>query len=366
MSSVYLYNFDYNILMEKYLAAIGAFPGIKTAHWQKLIAHFSTLDRAWVASYGELKKTGLEEKWIKDFFEYRDQADPEEILLHLKENEIDIVSIYDDGYPQILKEIYNPPFILYQKGRYLEQDNRAVAIVGSRKGTDYGKRVTFDIARSLAEAGVTIVSGLAVGLDTEAHKGALAGGGRTIAILANGLDQIYPASNTALAQEIIKNGCLFSEQPFGMPPLKQNFPARNRIISGLSEGVLITEADEKSGTLHTASFALEQNRQIYAVPGPVYNPLAKGPNSLLKHGAKAVTEANDILEDYGLEKVRQNLEPEGEEEELIYGALKDDNLHIDEIARRTGRQTSEISKTLTLMELRGKIKHLGGMVYTLC
>lgn len=347
------------------MAAFGAVPNIKTEHWQKLTAYFENLEMAWKATAGELRRAGLNDKWINNFIACRADLSPEMILSKLNEHGIKLVPITGDNYPQFLKEIYNPPFLLYQRGDYLKSDDQAIAIVGSRRGTDYGKRITFEVAKELAKSGVTVISGLAIGLDTEAHKGALAGGGRTIAVLANGLERIYPSSNTALGNEIARHGCLLSEQPLGMPPLKQNFPARNRLISGLSQGVLVSEAGENSGTLHTASFALEQNRQIYAVPGPVYNPLAKGPNNLLKKGAKAVTEAGDILEDFGLETTTEIIVPVGEDEELIFQLLKDENLHIDDIARRSKKASGEISKVLTMMEIKGKIRHLGGMVYSL-
>lgn len=351
--------------MEKYLAAIGAFPGIKFDHWRKLTSYFKNLEEAWRAPISELLKADLAPEFVDGFAKFREEVDPVDIFLSYKNNGISVISINSTGYPNSLKEIYNPPFVIYAKGALRPEDENAIGIVGSRKGTDYGKRATFDIAKGLAEAGITVISGLALGLDTEAHKGALAGGGRTIAVLANGLKRVYPSSNQALATKIITNGCLISEQPFEMPPLRQNFPARNRIISGLSRGILVTEAGDRSGTLHTASFALEQNRQIYAVPGPIYNPLAKGPNNLLKNGAKAVTEADDILEDFGIEKTILEIIPEGEDEVLIFDTLKNENLQINEIVRRTKRPSGEISKILTMMEIKGKVRHLGGMVYSL-
>jgi DNA processing protein len=355
----------YTYVMEKYWASLALVPGIKTEHWQKINACFSNPKEAWESRRGDLLSAGLSGKWIENFFDAKGKINPKKVEESLIRNKISIIKKTDASYPQQLKEIYHPPFLLYVKGNLLESDENSIAIVGSRKGTDYGKRATFEIAKELTNNNITVVSGLALGLDTEAHKGAIAEGGRTIAVLANGLDQIYPTSNTSLAHQIIKNGCLISEQPLGTPALKHNFPARNRIISGLSQGVLITEAGENSGTLHTASFALEQNRQIYAIPGPIYNPLAKGPNNLLKNGAKAVTCAQDILEDFGIEKNVVKLKPKGPDEEMIFDILKDENLHIDEITKRTDKSSAEISKILTMMEIKEKVKHLGEMVYTL-
>ncbi|MBW6431642.1 DNA-processing protein DprA [Patescibacteria group bacterium] len=351
--------------MKKYWVAFGSVPNIRSEHWQKIIAYFPTLKDAWLSKTGDLLSAGLGERWIDNLSIHRDTTDPDKLLEGLERDNIEVINITEDKYPSNLKEIYSPPFLIYIKGELKESDVNSIAIVGSRKGTDYGKRATFEIAKELGKSGVTVVSGLALGLDTEAHKGALSGSGRTIAVLANGLKTIYPTSNTNLGKAIINNGCLISEQPPDMPALRQNFPARNRIISGLSLGTLITEAGEHSGTLHTASFAIEQNRQIYAIPGPIYNPLAKGPNNLLKNGAKAVTESSDILEDFGIENKVVILKPKGPEEEMIFNILKNENLHIDEITKQSELEPAEISKTLTMMEISGKVRHLGGMIYSL-
>jgi DNA processing protein len=212
--------------------------------------------------------------------------------------EVRTLRFEDKEYPSNLKEIHNPPPVLYIIGKLLSEDDNAIAVVGSRRCTEYGRRVTGDLAGKLAEAGVTIVSGLALGIDTIAHKEAVKRGTRTIAVLANGLDMIYPPENKILADRILKNGAIISEYPIGTEPLKQNFPARNRIISGLSRGILLTEATDKSGTLHTVNFGIEQNRDIYAVPGPVDSPLSVLPNEFIKKGAKAITCGEDILEDF--------------------------------------------------------------------
>ncbi len=351
--------------MDKYLAALASFPKIRTEHWQKIAGYFPSFRTAWYASSSDLLQANLSETWINNFLDFRAQVDPVEVERVLRENRIRIISLRDGDYPRLLKEIYNPPYVIYIRGQLLPEDENSIAIVGSRKGSDYGRRATAEIAEALARAGISVISGLALGLDAEAHIGALRGGGRTIAVLANGLESFYPRSNQHLAEQIIENGCIISEQPCGMPPLKQNFPARNRIISGLSQGVLVTEAGANSGTLHTASFALEQNRQLYAIPGPIYNPLAKGPNELLKNGAKAVTSADDILEDFGVAVEHEMPAPTNDEEKVIFDLLSDQSLHIDEILAHTGWQAGTAGKVLTLMELQGKVRHLGGMVYAL-
>lgn len=351
--------------MKEYWIGFNSVPGMKSIYWQKILSYFPDLRTAWSSSEGEILKAGISGEWVPCFFNFKRNNEPKKLYEIVQRNKIDIITFVDKNYPESLKEIYSPPYVLYIKGELKNEDINAIAIVGSRKGTDYGKRATFEISSDLARSKITIVSGLALGLDTEAHKGAIAGSGRTIAVLANGLDTIYPTSNTNLTKKILENGCVISEQPIGMPALKQNFPARNRIISGLSLGVMVTEAGESSGTLHTASFAIEQNKQIYALPGPIYNPLSKGPNNLIKNGAKPVTSSLDILEDFGVSDDKLVTKPEGEDEKKIFEILKNDNLHIDEITQRAKAEPAEISKTLTMMEIRGKVRHLGGMVYGL-
>lgn len=348
------------------MAAFGAVPKISTVAWQRIIGYFPNLEEAWGAPARELIKAGVPEQFIVELQEFRKNNQPEEIWQKLTNNEIDIISITDENYPVWLKEIHNPPFLLYVKGELRQEDGNAIAIVGSRKCSSYGRGATNEIASGLAKAGFAIISGLAYGIDSEAHRAALNAGGRTIAVLGNGLDQVYPAENENLAKEITKNGALISEYPIGMPGLVQNFPARNRIISGLSKGVVVAEAGEKSGTIHTANFALEQNRQVYAVPGPIYSTLSAGPNRLLKMGAKAVTCAQDILEDFGIEeKISAPAVAENDDEKLIFEILKPCPKHVDEIAREAKEPVYEISQILSLMEIKGKLKHLGGMVYTI-
>lgn len=350
---------------KKYLAGFGAFRGINSIIWNKLFGYFPDIKTAWKSPIPDFIKSGMTSKVANELANHISNFDIENYYKKLERIGINIISIKDVEYPILLKEIPTPPFVIYVKGKLKPEDENAIAIVGSRKATDYGKRATAEISEELARAGITIVSGLALGLDTEAHSAAVNAGGRTIAVLANGLDTIYPIANIGLAKKILENGAIISEQPLGMPALKQNFPARNRIISGLSQGVLITEAGDKSGTLHTANFALEQNRQVYAVPGPIYNPLAHGPNMLIKSGAKAVTCAQDILEDFGIEENLIPIEPENDDERLIFSILETGAQHIDEITKKAERPPQEISRILSLMEIKGKLRHLGGMVYAL-
>jgi len=214
----------------------------------------------------------------------------------------EVLTVFDEGYPENLKNIYDPPVVLYIKGSFKKEDELSVSIVGSRKCTYYGMNMADKIAEQLASAGVTVVSGFARGIDTSAHKGALKAKGRTIAVLGSGLDNIYPVENKPLVEKIIKNGALISEFPMSMPPNKNNFPRRNRLISGLSRAVLVVEAANRSGALITADFALEQGRDVFAVPGTADRLLSMGTNSLIKQGAKLVDSAEDILEEFKIGK----------------------------------------------------------------
>lgn len=351
---------------KKYWAAFSSIPTINSKKWKILLNYFPNIQKAWEGSILDYKSSGLDDIFINKIIDFKNIKTPDRILESLDKYKIDIITIFDNNYPTNLKEIYTPPVVIYIKGKILKSDENSIAVVGSRKCTDYGRRTTEDIVGGIASSEVTIVSGLALGLDTEAHRTALNVRGRTIAVLANGLDSIYPTTNISLANKILENGCLISEQPIGMPPLKQNFPARNRIISGLSRGVLITEAGEKSGTLHTASFAIEQNRNIYAIPGPIYNPLSLGPNNLIKHGAKPVTCSEDILEDFGISCSNiKVIKPDNDNERLIFKILRTEPKHIDTIVQETNKKSDEISQIISMMEIKGKVKHLGGMIYTL-
>lgn len=349
-----------------YWAFFSHVPNINTKRWQQLLSFFPNIEDAWKGNKTDYINAGIDNNFVENLLKFKKANKPDSIIEKLDRYNVRIITIYDEEYPINLKEIYTPPYVIFVKGELIKKDEYALAVVGSRKCTDYGKRATKDIVAGVASSGITIVSGLALGLDAEAHWAALKAGGRTIAVLANGLDTVYPTTNKSLAERIIENGCIISEQPIGMPPLKQNFPARNRIISGLSKGVLISEAGERSGTLHTSSFAIEQNRNIYAIPGPIYNPLAKGPNNLIKHGAKPTTCSLDILEDFGIEETAKEKQlPENSDEKIIFEILESEPKHIDDISKETKKESHEISRIISIMEIKGKVKHLGGMVYTL-
>jgi len=285
-------------------------------------------------------------------------------------DEIKTITIKDKDYPKLLKEIKDAPEILYVRGK-LNPNEQCFAVVGTRMCSPYGKQVAFEVAGELAEAGLIIVSGLAPGIDTFAHLATLERNKRTIAVLGTGLDEksIYPQSNLKLAQRILETGgCLISEYPPGTPGSKFTFPQRNRIISGLSLGVLIVEAKQKSGALITANWAKKQGRKIFAVPGPVHSLNSRGPHYLIKTGAKLVENANDILKELNLPKITRpgRVEKgENEEENLILEALKEEALYIDKIIEKTKLSAAEVAGTLAILEIKGKVRNLGGNIYAI-
>ena len=284
--------------------------------------------------------------------------------------EIKTVSINDKNYPKLLKEIKDPPEVLFYRGELKPKEN-CFAVVGTRMSSPYGKQVALEIAGDLAEAGLIIVSGLAPGIDTFAHQAAVERGKRTIAVLGTGLDEksIYPQSNLKLAKKILETGgCLISEYPPGTPGSKFTFPNRNRIISGLSLGVLVVEAKQKSGALITAHYAFEQKRKVFAVPGPIHSLNSKGCHYLIKKGAKLVENANDILKELNLPYSTSGvdyLRGENEEENLILGALKEEALDVDKIIERTKLSAAKVASTLAILEIKGKVRNLGGNTYAI-
>ncbi len=292
---------------------------------------------------------------------------------------IKIISIFDKNYPENLKSIYDAPLYFYVKGELADSDNISLAVVGSRRASIYGLRSAEDISFELASKGLTIVSGLARGIDTAAHKGALkASGGRTIAVLGNGLAKIYPPENTDIAEKIIAgNGCIISECPISSPPDKINFPKRNRIISGLSMGVLVVEAAKRSGALITADFALNENREVFAMPGKVDSLTSQGTHALIKEGAKLVENGDDILMEF-TDKISNYLKNSGtvikknpapqldKAENDVYKVLdKDEPLHIDEIVSRSNLNVNQTSGVLVKLQLKRLIKELPGKKYIL-
>lgn len=356
-----------------YLLALHSINGLGPIRLKALVDYFQQdFEAAWEGSSKELLSIGIPRNVVSLLEETRKKLDPENYAESIKKSGINWVTIFDEDYPNLLKEIYDPPLVLYFKGELPKNFNRSIAVVGTRKVSGYGKLVTEKFAYSLAEAGLVVVSGLARGVDTIAHRVTVAAKGKTVAVLGGGLNKIFPPENIALAMEIAKGfGAVVSEFPPDNPSLAGNFPARNRIISGLSRGVLVTEAAEDSGSLITAKCALEQGRDVFAIPGPITSDLSKGPALLLKQGARLVTEPEEILEELGLERMRneeckmQNVQL-SEVEERILQCLSNENKHIDEICRDSNLSIAAVSASLIKMEIQGLVKNLGGGSYVKC
>lgn len=329
----------------KYCIWLSSVPGVGCKSCLNLIRYFGSAENVYQCSYSELIASGtVREQTAKNISEHRNLESIDNYLKIVKENGIKVYTINGTEYPENLKNIYDPPPVLYVKGELVREDALAVAIVGSRKASEYGLKAAQRIASRLAELGITIVSGMALGIDSAAHRGALAANGRTVAVFGCGLKYVYPMSNYRLSQEIQKNGALISEYPFDTEAFAPQFPARNRIISGMSLGVIVVEAGEKSGSLITADFALEQGREVFAVPGNISSPNSKGTNTLIKNGAKLVSNIEDIIEELNLNIVykdkinvnnNENLDISIEESRIL-AFLKGKEGDKDEIAAATG------------------------------
>jgi DNA processing protein len=352
-----------------YFIALSAAPGIGPARFALLVKHFKTAENVWKASDKTLEKI-LTPALFKKFTSFRQSFDIETYLNKIKEKSIKIIPIEDNNYPRLLKEISDPPPVLYVKGQ-IPTGERFLAVVGARKMTSYGRQVTEILARDLVASGFTIVSGLARGVDSYSHRVTVGNKGKTVAVLGGGLDKVYPQENVALANEIAEgSGAVISEYPLGMGSVPGNFPARNRIISGLSLGVLVTEAGEESGSLITTGCAAEQGREVFAVPGPMYSKLAKGPAQLIKQGAKLVMNVEDILEELQLEpnvshQISSEVKADSPEEQVILEVLRDGPVHVDEITRAAKFPAAKVGSILSLMEIKGQVKSLGSGNYSL-
>ncbi len=355
---------------KKFWVGFNIVRGIGPAKVRALLQHFGDLERAWEADPGVLQAIGLDRRAIDSLVETRAQLDLDAEMERLAAQSIQAITWDDPAYPPRLLQIPDPPPTLYVKGELLPADEWAVAAVGTRRASVYGKTVTERLVTDLAINHITIVSGLARGIDGQAHRAALEAGGRTIAVLGSGLDVIYPAEHRRLAQEILENGALISEYSLGTRPEASNFPPRNRIISGLSLGVLVVEAGQKSGALITTDYAADQGRDVFAVPGNILAPNSKGTNRLIQDGAKLVMGAEDVLEELNLMMVVQQIEvqaavPENETEALLLQYLSHEPVHVDDIGRQAGLPIADVTSNLALMELKGMVRQVGGMSYIL-
>lgn len=355
----------------KYWLALNNIDGLGPSHHQRLLRYFrGDIERAWNSRRHDLELLGFSEKIIQNFLQTQRNFDVTTQMETVSKLGVKLLPISSPEYPTLLKQIHDPPPLLYMLGEIQKPDELALAVVGSRKMTSYGREVTQNLTQDLAAHGLTIVSGLALGVDACAHQAALEAGGRTIAVLGSGIDLVQPTTNTGIARNIVREGkgAVISEFPLGTQAAQFTFPRRNRIISGLSLGVLVTEAAEKSGALITVGQALEQGRDVFAVPGSIFNILSVGSHKLIKQGAKLVNSVEDVLEEIQLEsQIRQQsareVIAEGQEEEEIINILGNDELHIDAIVQRSDLQTSVVTATLTMMEMKGKVKSLGNQRY---
>lgn len=354
----------------KYWVGFNIIKGIGRVKFSQLENYFGNLEDAWQAGPAELKQAGLDTKSIQAITNWQPRISPDEEMAKLKRHGVKALTWHHPDYPGRLKEIYDHPPVLYVRGSFLPEDEWCLAVVGTRRATVYGRQVTEEIVSELVHSKITIVSGLAKGIDSIAHQSALEASGRSIAVLGCGLDIVYPAENASLARRIIEQGALVSEYPLGTRPRAEHFPRRNRIMSGLSLGVLVVEGGETSGAMITANLALEQNREVFAIPGSILSPASRGTNRLIQEGAKLVHDHTDILEELNLTAATHQLEmkeiiPSSDTESLLLKQLGAEPTHIDELCRSCGLPMATVSSTVAMMELKGLVKQVGTMNYAL-
>ncbi|MDD3487261.1 MAG: DNA-processing protein DprA [Candidatus Moranbacteria bacterium] len=351
-----------------YWHAFNCVEGFGPQTFKKLSAGFPSLEDAWRDDGGIFFQIGLNEKQVGKFLDFRKNYLPEKLYEETLKEKIYIITTNDPDYPPQLKEIGSAPPVLYIRGEKKILKNKSIAVVGSRKFTAYGQRVAENLTRDLVRAGITIVSGLALGIDGIAHQTTLSSDGLTIAVLGTGVDDqtIYPREHFNLAQNIIAGGgALLSEYPPKTPSIRQNFPARNRIMAAISLGALVIEAAEGSGSLITAEYALEFNREVFAVPGDIFSPQSAGTNALIQKGAKLVGSTANILEELNINRGQSalpltNFEPKTDEEKLIWKNLSNEPLHIDKISKMAKLDTATVASILATMEIEGVVKNIGG------
>ncbi|HOA55445.1 MAG: DNA-processing protein DprA [Acetivibrionales bacterium] len=340
----------------------------------QLLKYFGDPVLVWEADEAELRASGLcTRRTVGHLTDKTARGHAERAFESLKRCDADVITIYDSSYPELLKHIDDPPLALYCRGR-LENDSVYIAVVGSRRATWYGLDMAKRLSREMAKHGVTIVSGMARGVDSHAHRGALESGCRTVAVLGCGIDTVYPPENRGLMDEIIKHGAVISEFLPGTEPARYNFPARNRIISGISLGVTVVEAGEKSGSLITADYALEQGREVFAVPGNINSYNSTGTNKLIREGAKIVTGVGDILDELKIghnsqksynDVKKTELMKLSRDEKTIAQRLLNGPVHLDVISRECGMSVQMTSSILLMLELSGFVEQLPGNYYKL-
>jgi DNA processing protein len=353
---------------KQYWVGFNLVKGIGARRMQSLLAYFGDAASAWKAPAEMLQAAGLSARLVHTVLQVRESGVLEQTWARIEALNIQVLTWNDPSYPQRLTELDQSPPVLYMRGELCAEDEWTVAIVGTRRPTAYGKQVAEEVAGSLARQGITVVSGLARGIDAIAHHAAMTSGGRTLAVLGSGVDQIYPPEHRALAEKIMAHGAIISDYAPGTPPEAANFPPRNRIISGLSRAVVVVEAGLESGALITAAFAADQGREVFAVPGSIYAVQSKGTNILIQQGARPLLSAQDILQTLNLgmapqqQAARTALPADAVEAEL-YSILSQEPMHVDEIRAKTHIPIEKVSAALVMMELKGMVRQVGGMQY---
>ena len=371
----------------KFWVALSGIPQLGAARFRRLEGYFGDLEQAWRASASQLRDAGLDSRTAQEVASARPQLDPDDIMAKLESAGVSVANWNSGDYPPRLKQISDPPPVLYCAGEIVPQDEWSVAVVGTRNPTSYGREAAAGLSRDLASSGITVVSGLALGIDGVAHRAALECGGRTIAVVAGGLDSVYPKEHSNLFRQIRERGAVVSEHRLGVRPDPRNFPRRNRLISGMTLGTLVVEAAEGSGTRWTVQQALEQDREVFCVPGSIFSPASRFTNRMIKEGAKLVADYTDVLEELNLPEIAElrlghdqgealpdssspteysggeDLDGLDEEEGELLALVSGEPVHVDDLCRMSGMPIASISSMLTLLELKGKVTQVGSMHY---
>ncbi len=355
---------------QRYWLGLHLIPNFGIVKLSQLLAYFESVEALWLEPEASLMRLELPRLLLQQFCAGRRDIDLDRELDKVAQAGGRLITLDDEAYPQLLRSLADKPPLLYVRGQLQQQEDKCLAVVGTRKTSKYGWDVAYQLSYQLAQQGITIVSGLAHGIDGSAHRGALQAGGRTIAVMATGIDRIYPRENQDLAEEILASGAIVSEMPIGTAPLGKNFPQRNRIISGMSLAVLVAEAPEKSGALNTVSHAIDQGRDVLAVPHNIFSKSGEGCNRLIQDGAKVVTSVNDVLEELNVSHLNtqtriqtEQVQPANDTEDAVLRQLGADPMHVDVIVRQTKLPTALVSSTLTLLELKGLAESAGPMQY---
>ena len=355
---------------QRYWLGLQLIPRFGIVKLNRLLAHFESAEALWREPEASLMRLDLPRPLLRQFCGARREIDLTREMDRVAGAGASLITLEDAHYPQLLRSLPDRPLVLYVRGELTEADEKCLAIVGTRKASRYGWDVANQLAGELSQQGITIVSGLAQGIDAAAHRGALTAGGRTIAVVGTGIDRVYPRENAELAEEIVAAGAIISEMPLGTAPLAKNFPQRNRLISGLSLALLVAEAPARSGALNTVSHAIDQGRDVFAVPHNIFSPTGRGCNQLIQDGAKLVVDVEDILDELDVSHLNvrtriqvQEIQPANELEGIIYQQLSADPIHVDLIVRQTQLPTATVTSTLTLLELKGLAESAGPMQY---